>query len=154
MVLGLGLLAVFFASWMPARAPDVEDDRACPGSNAELNKVLDRFALPLPPNATDVRFSSDVHPLFGEYTVELRFSAPPAEVSSFVAEAARGREPAPDLASGQPSSPFPNACLGLESFTPDTVVNDHGPMTSSRSIAVDNRDPDHPMVYVIAMDSI
>jgi hypothetical protein len=86
--------------------------------------------------------------LFGEYAVALRFSASPAEVSSFLAAVEGSRQETGD------SSPLlpPDECLGLESFAPTTVVDDYGPMTSPRTIAVDDRDPEHPMVYVSAMD--
>lgn len=146
MALVVGALGACTAT--PGRAPDVEDDRACPHSNAELTRVLDHFALQLPSSATDVRFSSDVHPLFGELFVELRFSMPRGEVTSFLAAAERSREESRDAAAFSP----PDACLGLGSFAPTSVIADYGPASSLREFALDDGQGPTSVVYVRAMD--
>ncbi len=142
--------------WTPmqarfSRAPDVTDSRACRGSNVGLGEVTAHFGLALPGDATDVRFYSDVHPMFGEYTLSLRFTTTPSGLSTFLRDTAmtpvQGEEPrvdgaAPADCAGEAAGAAGQSCAS----DPDSMDG------SQRSICVDLSDPQRPRVLVEAMD--
>lgn len=68
------------------RGPSVDDPRACAHSNVELDEVTEHFAIQLPSSAANVRYASDLHPLFGEYTLEMTFSMSPGDLEHFLDE--------------------------------------------------------------------
>lgn len=56
----------------------------CRGSNVELAEAAGHFDISIPKSAEDLRFLSNVHPLYGEYTLNARFSMPRDELSNFL----------------------------------------------------------------------
>lgn len=66
------------------RGPSVEDPRACARSNVELDEVTGHFEIQLPPNAANLRYASDLHPLFGEYALEMTFSMSRGDLERFL----------------------------------------------------------------------
>lgn len=80
-VIGVGVHALL--TWDP-RKPYVKDPRACPESNVSLDEVTAHFGLVIPEDATDVRFSSDLHPFFGEYNLDLSFQTTVGGLRTFL----------------------------------------------------------------------
>ncbi len=71
----------------PERAPAITGDaRACSGANVELDEATDHFGIALPSDALDVKFYSDVHPMFGEYGLELVFTVGSKSFGRFIAD--------------------------------------------------------------------
>lgn len=111
------------------------------------------FRLKLPPNARHVVFAANVNPLFGEYSLSLRFTTTPAGLRSFLSGAGLA-PPSPDV---QTTVAFGIASCGLDPPTTNRMAYSQdsadAPMAKSpRAVAIDLSDPAHPAVWVTAMD--
>ncbi|MDR2986401.1 MAG: hypothetical protein LBV34_16330 [Nocardiopsaceae bacterium] len=129
------------------------DSRVCRTTgwnNVPFDEVMRHFNLKLPSRAQDVVFTADVNPLFGEYSLDLRFTTTPAALRSFLASA--GLPPAsPDT---RTSIEFGPASCGLippagkdMAYTQDRDLG-----ASPRAVAVDLSDRTHPTVWITALD--
>ncbi|MBO2456234.1 hypothetical protein [Actinomadura violacea] len=136
-------------TWDP-RGPDVKDARACPGSNASLAEVTGHFRLPVPPDATDVHFSSDLHPLFGEYSLRLSFRTTASGLRAFLDGSGL---PAPGTDTEPvdgPSCGFGSSAFRRPRYYGGQQEGTGGPF--QREAAVDVSDPARPRVVASAMD--
>lgn len=132
------------------------DSRVCRSTgwnNVPFDEVMGHFRLKLPPGAQHVVFAANVNPLFGEYSLALRFTTTPAAQRSFLANA--GLPPASPTA--RTTIEFGPASCGLNPPASDymayTQDADSSPMEGSpRAVAVDLSDRSHPTVWVTAMD--
>lgn len=123
------------------------------GNNVPFGEVMRHFSLKLPPSAQKVVFTANVSPLFGEYSLSLRFTTTPARLRSFLSGAGLA-PPSPDV---QTPVDFGAAACGLDppatsrmTYSQDRAA---GPMAKSpRAVAVDLSDPAHPTVWLSAMD--
>lgn len=122
LAVGIALVAALFASMAvrayqavgalgaDGRGPYVDDPRACGRSNVPLREVARAFDFVVPRDADDVRFHSDLHPLFGEYHLRLSFRTTPHGLQEFVSRSGlptprplAGKRP--DLVAGLGSCP-------------------------------------------------
>lgn len=142
------VIALTVASPFPERAADITDPRACPGSNVELQAITAAFHLELPPDATELHFSSDTHPTFDEHTLRISFRTTPAGLRTFLTAS----QFATPRTITQQELPAPNTCPGPQSFRQPLMTEDKTPAGSSRTLVVDNSDPAHPLVYIHAAD--
>jgi len=122
-------------------------------NNVPFDKVMRHFRLKLPPRAQDVVFTANVNPLFGEYSLALRFTTTAAALRSFLANAGL----APASPSGRRTIEFGPASCGLNppvrEYMAYTRDADSSPMGGSpRSVAADLSDRSNPTVWVTAMD--
>ena len=141
-VLGLPVVLLLGAGlWLAAgvfdRGPYVDDPRACATSNLELGSATDRFELEVPEGARGLRYARDLHPLFGDTSLELTFEATPTQAEEFLRSLKRSSHdttpvPADDLL-------HVDACLGLHDFHPTRRSTDTGPYDSPRQVAVQTR---------------
>lgn len=143
------VVALTLASPFPERAPDIADPRACPDSNVELQDITAAFGIELPPDVTQLRFRSDVHPMFDEHTLRISFRTTPAGLRTLLAAS---RFAAPSTVAQQ-KLPAPDTCPGPQSFRRPLMTEDQTPAGSSRTLVVDTFDPAHPLVYIHAVDS-
>jgi hypothetical protein len=132
------------------------DSRVCRSTgwnNVPFDQVMDHFRLKLPPGAQHVVFTANVNPLFGDYSLDLRFTTTPAALRSFLANAGL----APASRNARTTIDFGPSSCGLNppaseymAFTQDA---DSSPMAGSpRAVAVDLSNRSHPTVWVSAMD--
>lgn len=136
----------------PEPPPAISDPRACPGSTVELEQLLGRFRIALPPGATQVLFDASVHPLFGEYALAVAFRTTPEGLVRFTQDNGFKSPGAEMTATG----PLPNAPTCLDGRDRLTVTS----LTSAwavddrvwRVAAVDRSDPRRPLVVVEAFD--
>ena len=128
------------------RAPDIADAGACPHSNVELAEIATHFGVDLPADATELRFSSDVHPWFGEYNLKVSFRTTPDGLRSLIADSGFS-SPTP-AGPSQVSSPVD--CPGPSTFGHGLRVEDN--VRGSRTLVVDTSDPNRPLVYIHAAD--
>lgn len=142
------IIALTLASPFPERAPNVADRRACPDSNVELQDITAAFDVEPPPDAAELRFSSDAHPMFDEHTLRISFRTTPAGLRTFLA-ASRFATP---RTVAQQELPAADTCPGPESFRRPLMTEDQTPAGSSRTLVVDTFDPAHPLVYIHAVD--
>ncbi|WP_345431628.1 hypothetical protein [Actinoallomurus vinaceus] len=131
------------------------DPRACPGSNVSLAEAAGHFGFTIPADATEVHFSSDLHPFFGEYSLQASFQTTPAGLHAFLSTAGLA-EPAADHSSDyQPSVDGPSCGFGSASFSAPRYCEDD-PETSTkpfqRQVAVDRADTARPRVVLSALD--
>ncbi|MBI1758342.1 MAG: hypothetical protein HYR62_03825 [Actinobacteria bacterium] len=141
----VGLLGAVHGCGEPlARAPKISDSRACGGSNVPLSEALDHFGFVLPEDARDLRFASDVHPLFGTYDLDMTFLTSPAGQQQFM-----NASHLPDLARPQYSKLVVSGpCTGPDGVDPDVADMSGG---SYRS-AVFQSNSQGVQVTVSAMD--
>ncbi|MEU9021130.1 hypothetical protein [Actinomadura sp. NPDC048394] len=142
-------------TWDP-RGPDVKDTRACPGSNVSLAEVTGHFGLVIPPDATDVRFSSDLHPFFGEYSLRLSFQTTTSGLRAFLDRSGLSTSGTEDEADTEPAPlDGPSCGFGSASFHAPRYYGGERPSEggpTQRQAAVDRRDAAHLRVVVSAMD--
>jgi hypothetical protein len=154
----IGAVAAFVVVWVVAiivavhaspfgeRALDIDDARACPHSNVELAEVTMHFGVGLPAEATGLRFSSDVHPWFGVYTMSVSFRTTPAGLRRLIADSGFS-SPTPAAAS-EVSSPLD--CPGPLTLGRGLMAQDD--RRGSRTLVVDTSDSTRPLVYIHAAD--
>jgi hypothetical protein len=132
------------------------DSRVCPstaGNNVPLSEVISHFALALPPGASHVRFTANVNPLFGEYSLDLRFRTTRAGLRAFLSRAGL-RQASPDM---RTTDMFGVTACGLTpprneqmAYSQDSAT---GPNSADpRAVAVDLSDLDFPVVWVTDQD--
>ncbi|KAB2379022.1 hypothetical protein [Actinomadura montaniterrae] len=142
-------------TWDP-RGPDVKDPRACPGSNVSLSEVTGHFGLVIPPDATDVRFSSDLHPFFGEYSLRLSFRTTASGLRLFLDRSGLSTSSTEDDADTDPAPlDGPSCGFGSASFHDPRYYAGERPAEggpTQRQAAVDRSDAAQPRVVVSAMD--
>src|SRR5262249_30331970 len=85
-------------------------------NNVPFDQVMGHFRLKLPPGAQDVVFTANVNPLFGEYSLALRFTTTAAALRSFLANAGL----APASLSGRRTIEFGPASCGLNPLSAST----------------------------------
>lgn len=73
------------------RQPDIEDPRACPGSNVELAEIADHFHIAIPRDARNVRFASDLLPLDGTFWWNAYFETGEEEFRRLIASSGMPR---------------------------------------------------------------
>lgn len=135
----------------PERAPAISDQRVCGHSNVELAEALDHFGLEMPAQATEVRFESDVHPLFGEYFLLLRFRTTIDGLDAFLE---RSGLPAVADDVANPVDDWPSTCLldpppvGTFDYAHDLADPPH----AYRVIAIQVSQPTNVLVLVKAED--
>ncbi|GAB3983411.1 hypothetical protein GCM10029978_090030 [Actinoallomurus acanthiterrae] len=134
--------------------PEVTDPRACPGSNVSLAEAAAHFGFTIPADATEVHFSSDLHPIFGEYSLQVSFQTTSAGLRAFLTTADLA-EPAADRSSGDrpsfvngPSCGFGSASLSAPRYWGD----DPDAKPFQRQVAVDRTDTAQPRVVLSALD--
>jgi hypothetical protein len=145
-------------TWDP-RGPDVRDARACPGSNVSLAEVTEHFGLVIPPDATDVHFSSDLHPFFGEYSLRLSFRTTASGLRAFLDGSGLPTPGASGASEEVDADPAPldgpSCGFGSESFHTPRYYGGERTSTgdpAQRQVAVERADPARPRVVASAMD--
>jgi hypothetical protein len=149
-------IAVNATRSFPDRAPDISDARACPHSNVVLDEVAAHFGLVVPPKATEVRYDSDVHPLFGEYSLTLDFTTTPSGLATFLAKSHLSE---PEPANESDPLPVVPGCIEQRSGQHRFVVAGDPESSATpraggdlRTATIDLGDPAHPRVVVHAFD--
>lgn len=66
------------------RRPYVRDPRACPKANALLEDVVKHFKFSVPPTASNIKYYSDLHPMFGTYSLRLYFQLDGSKLPNFL----------------------------------------------------------------------
>jgi hypothetical protein len=121
--LGAGRLVWRLGTW-DGRPPDIADPRACRGSTVELVEATGHFGLVLPTSATEIKFASDLHPLFGEYFILLSFRTDAAGLRSFLGSR-RHRHATATQGGGRSCAPGPIS--GLSKLTSRVDTNELDP---------------------------
>jgi hypothetical protein len=136
----------------PNRAPAIDDPRTCSGSNVNLAAATTHFGITIPSDATDVRFSADLHPLFGEYSLVLGFHITPEGLGTFLRDTGL---PSPS-AHTDPTDAIWEAACGLTPRSSGRLVytQDQTPSPGNykRAAAIDMSNPAKPYILVTAMD--
>lgn len=152
LVTGIGVVVHTVLTWDP-RAPFVKDPRACPRSNVSLTEVAEHFKIMIPANATEVHFFSDLHPLFGEYSLQLSFRTTVGGMEAFLSAAGLPKPKQWDndaIVLDGPTCGFSSASLGNPLYSGDD------PSTSieffQREVAVDGEKAVRPRIVFSAMD--
>ena len=152
LILASVLLAFLLMFGWPNRAPAIDDPRACPGSNVNLGEATTHFGITIPSDATDVRFTSDVHPMFGEYSLVLGFHVTPEGLRTFLHDTGL---PSPS-ASFDPTLDVWDASCGLTPGSSGRLVYTRdqtpSPGTYQRAAAIDMSNRANPYVLVAARD--
>ncbi|GAA4518944.1 hypothetical protein GCM10023191_093810 [Actinoallomurus oryzae] len=142
-------------TWDP-RGPDVRDPRACPGSNVSLAEVAGHFGVTIPADAKDLRFSSDLHPLFGEYSLQLSFQTTASGLHAFLATAGLPRVDTADGSDDEVPAPVegPSCGFGSVSLSHPRYYGEFPTSTGQfeRQVAVDESDKARPRVVLSALD--
>jgi hypothetical protein len=153
LLLACVLLAVLLMGLWPDRAPAIDDSRACPGSNVNLGEATAHFGVTIPSDATDVRFSADVHPMFGEYSLVLGFHVTPEGLGTFL----RGTGLPSPSASFDPTLDIWDASCGLIPGSSGRLVSTRDQTPSGagnyqRAAVIDMSNRAKPYVLVAARD--
>ncbi|MGW3244802.1 hypothetical protein [Streptomyces sp. NPDC001070] len=131
---------------------------ACRGSNVTLAKAAGRFGLQVPRDAKDVRYLAQTGGLSGAYELELSFRTTDAGLKRFLTDAglpALGSDVQALRVGVPPADPCRRAAGGLAHarYTGDHVpAGGSGQAAYSRGVAVDDSDPAHPVVALVALD--
>ncbi|MEU2631683.1 hypothetical protein, partial [Kitasatospora sp. NPDC007106] len=163
-LLGWGAVAAMDSSIGP---PDnhvaKSDSRVCPattGNNLEYADAVRHFGLSVPKDAAGLVFTANRHPLFGEDSLDLRFTTTPGDLSAFLAVSGFG-SPQPHtalhLGDWHPYEPgdvakAASGDCGLVPAVRPGMVYAEDTANGQRFLAVDASDPEHPVVWVSAMD--
>jgi len=126
----------------------LDDARAGPGSEQNLDAALAHFGIALPDDASNVRCYSSPRPLLGEYAILVGFRTTPDGLTSF-REATRLMT--------QDWSPrslvtVDRRCGELEPKQLNLRVSDVPRPGTGRALDVDLSDPRHPFVLFQAVD--
>ncbi|MFF7210947.1 hypothetical protein ACFZAU_10455 [Streptomyces sp. NPDC008238] len=136
-------------------APDA--DGACRGSNVTLEAAARRFGLRLPDDRRDVHYLAQGGGLSGAHELELSFRTTADGLEGFLSGSGFGAL-GPDVQAlrvGEPpADPCRRAAGGLANAR---YAGDHVPAAAahgaySRGVAVDDSDPAHPVVALVALD--
>jgi hypothetical protein len=150
----IGVVVHAVLTWDPRR-PYVKDPRACPQSNVPLSEVTGHFEITIPVDATDVHFSSDVHPLFGEYSLQLSFQTTDSGLQTFLTASGLPQPNQPDTSS-TPHVDGPSCGIDPASVRDPRYSADPDLSTSSKSFhreaVVDETDKARPRVVLSASD--
>ncbi|MDX2704411.1 hypothetical protein PV350_16265 [Streptomyces sp. PA03-6a] len=132
-------------------------DGACRGSNVTLAEAAGRFGLRLPDDPQDVHYLAQGGGLSGAHDLELSFRTTATGLERFLSASGFGAL-GPDVQAlrvGEPpADPCRRAAGGL---THARYAGDHVPAGAdhgaySRGVAVDDSDPAHPVVALVALD--
>ncbi|MDX3096343.1 hypothetical protein PV318_04115 [Streptomyces sp. ME02-6991-2B] len=132
-------------------------DGACRGSDVALGTAAGHFGLRLPDEPRDVHYLARGGGLSGEHELDLRFRTTAAGLRQFLAASgfgALGSDVRVLRVGEPPADPCRRAAGGLAhaGYTGDHVpaAGDHD--AYSRGVAVDDSDPAHPVVALVALD--
>lgn len=157
LVTTIGIVVHAVLTWDP-RAPFVKDPRACPQSNVSLTEVADHFGIVVPVDATELHFFSDLHPFFGEYSLQLSFRTTRSGALAFLVADGLPKPKRPDDPSIADMSIYPDGptCgFGLASLSnPLYSADDISTSTKSfqRQVAMDGGNAARPRVVLSALD--
>ncbi|MGW7065188.1 ABC transporter permease [Streptomyces sp. NPDC054904] len=144
------------------------DPRVCPqtqGNNLSLADATEHFGLAVPADATGLVFTATAGGLQGESNLMLRFTTTPADLATFLT--ASHFEPPSATTQvltgswftyrpGVAVLPAEGPCALTPPGNPSMVYSQDSASdakrTSPRSLAVDNTDPAHPVVWVSGAD--
>ncbi|MEU1537706.1 hypothetical protein ABZ461_06195 [Actinacidiphila glaucinigra] len=132
-------------------------DGACRGSNVTLEQAAGRFGLRLPDDPQDVHYLAQGGGLSGQHDLQLRFRTTAAGLKQFLSASGFGAL-GPDVQAlrvGEPpADPCRRAAGGLAHarYAGDHVPAAAGHGAYNRGVAVDDSDPAHPVVALVALD--
>ena len=157
LVTTIGVVVHAVLTWDP-RAPFVEDPRACPQSNVSLTEVAEHFGIMIPVDATELHFFSDLHPFFGEYSLQLSFRTTRSGGQAFLAAAELPKPKRPDDPSiadmfidpDGPTCGFSLASLSNPLYSGDDISTSTKPF--QRQVAMDGENIARPRVVLSALD--
>ncbi|MER5640697.1 hypothetical protein ABT095_27580 [Kitasatospora sp. NPDC002227] len=168
-VLGWGAKAALTSMFpLPDNHVAATDSRVCretTGNNVSFAEATGHFGLAVPSAATDLVFTADGGGLRGETDLSMRFVTTPADLATFLSASHLDPPSATTVVTdGGWSSYYPGArvraaegpCGLTPPVRPTMVYSQDGPGSgmekNPRSVAVDNTDPAHPVVWVDALD--
>lgn len=149
--IGIGVHAL--VTWDPRR-PFVKDPRACPKSNVSLDEITGHFGFVIPEDATGVHFFSDLHPLFGEYSLDMSFQTSAGGLKTFLKSSGLPKPERPDDSGAALSLEGPSCGFGMTALHDPRYSSDESVSSGSfeRQVAVDGTDTAKPRVVLSALD--
>ncbi|MCU7826515.1 hypothetical protein [Kitasatospora sp. DSM 101779] len=163
-LLGWGAVAAMRStSGLPDNHVAKTDSRVCPdtvANNLSYADAVHHFSLSVPKDASGLVFTASTHPLFGEASLDLRFTTTPAGLSAFLAvsgfpspvtDTTLGLGDWSYYVPGRPPKDASGAC-GLHPAVRPGMTYAEDTSSGRRFLAVDSTDPGHPVVWVSAMD--
>ncbi|MFD7026490.1 hypothetical protein ACFWAR_00410 [Streptomyces sp. NPDC059917] len=168
-LLGWGATSMLDSAFGP---PDnhvaATDPRVCPETrhnNLSLADATRHFGLAVPTVATSLVFTAEAGGVQGESDLTLRFTTTPADLATFLT-ASHFEPPSATTkvlegswtaySPGAAVQPAQGPCSLTPPVNPTMVYSQDSPgyakRTSPRSLAVDNTDPAHPVVWVSGAD--